>query len=326
MLCYSGVIGMKLVAKQLLQSIMLSVAIPAVMISGLSAGSRPDNHEVLPNKDLPKHNITVLNKNGSSEMMNLEEYVLGVVLGEVSPEFHDEALKAQAVAARTYALYCIHVSNKHSGAVCMDYSCCQAYCDADEYLSQGGSNQGLDKVSAAVENTAGEIVTYDSELICATYFASSGGMTEDALEVWGRSYPYLNAVPSPGEENCGYYEKQVTISPVQLQETLGVQLTGKPNSWFGMVKYTVGGGVDLMRIGGRLYTGVELRKLFNLRSTIISINATDDKIYIVTKGYGHRVGMSQHGANAMALNGKDYSQILSHYYANTSLSQFEYGN
>lgn len=315
-------------AKQFIQSLLLAGALPAVMISALSNSfSKMDEQPMLPETNREHYVITVLDGDGMPQEMELENYVTGVVLGEVSAEFNAEALKAQAVAARTYTLYCIEVLKKHSGgAVCTDYHCCQAYWDPEEYSGDRGTDLELQKVIDAVEDTAGEVLRYGSDLICATYFASSGGITEDAMEVWGKSYPYLKSVESPGEEDCGYYSERISMSPSELQETLGVELKGSPLTWFGMVKHTVGGGVDLMRIGGRLYTGVELRRLLKLRSTVMMITATENEIMIDTKGYGHRVGMSQHGANAMANQGRGYRDILAHYYTDTTLYQVERGN
>lgn len=319
------VMSVKRMLKQVLQSFMMAGIIPALMISAISNGYSKENTGFDSRKEtIHRREITVLDSDGNPQLMELEAYITRVLLGEVSPEFHPEALKAQAVAARTYTLYCIEVLQKHSGgAVCTDYHCCQAYCEPGKYICSGGTSMGLKQVTDAVEATAGEVLTFGSGLICATYFASSGGHTEDAAEVWGKSYPYLQSVDSPGEEDCGYFSQQVTLSLTELQDALGVQLSGRPSSWFGMVRYTVGGGVDLMRIGGKLYTGVELRKLLKLRSTVMTVTATDDSILIDTKGYGHRVGMSQHGANAMAKSGSDYQKILAHYYRNTTLQQMQ---
>ena len=315
---------MKIALKQFSQSLVLAGLLPAVMISAISKSF--DKTEV-PTETYeqiaPGANISVIDGNEKAHVMNLEEYICGVLLGEVSAQFHEEALKAQAVAARTYTLYCIDALKKHdTGAVCTDSSCCQAYCTPEEYINNGGTSKEVQKVMAAVNATAGEAIYFDSKLICATYFASSGGQTEDALEVWGGTYPYLKAVESPGEEDCGSFYGQVTLAPEDLMKLLDVSFTGSPISWFGMVKYTVGGGVDLIRIGGRLYTGIELRKRLNLRSTIVKITATEDVIRFDTKGYGHRVGMSQHGANAMAQRGMDYCSILKHYYTDVSISSY----
>lgn len=320
-----GVILMKLALKQFSQSLVLAGLLPAVMISAISrVFDKTQMPAVALEQPVSGHKIAVLKDAENVDTMELEEYITAVLLGEVSAQFHTEALKAQAVAARTYTLYCIDILKKHnSGAVCTDPDCCQAYCSPEEYLNKGGSLQEVQKVIAAVNETAGQVMYYNSRLICATYFASSGGQTEDALEVWGSSYPYLKAVESPGEEECGYYSDQVTLAPQELMKLLDVHFTGSPASWFGMVKYTVGGGVDLIRIGGHLYTGRELRKLLNLKSTIITVTATDDAIIFNTKGYGHRVGMSQHGANAMAYKGMDYDSIVKHYYTGVSIGSYQ---
>lgn len=312
---------MKLALKQFSQSLVLAGLLPAVMISTIS---RVFNKTQTFEKDLEQivsgHQITVFNEAGMADVMDLEEYICGVVLGEVSAQFHKEALKAQAVAARTYTIYCIDILKKHSsGAVCTNPGCCQAYCSLEEYINKGGNLHEAQKVVEAVNETAGQVIYYNSKPICATYFASSGGQTEDALEVWGGSYPYLKSVDSPGEEECGYFTGQITVTPEKLMELLGASFTGNPASWFGMVKHTAGGGVDLIRIGGRLYTGRELRTLLKLKSTIMTVTATNDEIIFDTKGYGHRVGMSQHGANAMAYGGMDYYSIVKHYYTDVSI-------
>lgn len=316
---------MKMIMNQLWQSLILAGLLPSVLISVISSAyTRSDSRPVLPEDPTEAYMIKVIGEDGETRDMALDSYITCVVLGEVSTDFHAEALKAQIVAARTYTMYCIEVLNKHSvGAVCTDYHCCQAYCEPDEYLNDGGTLDGLNKVKDAVEATEGEVLHYGSDLICATYFASSGGYTEDALEVWGENYPYLQTVASPGEEDCGYFSQRSIMTPSEFQEALGVTLTGTPSGWFGMVKYTVGGGVDLIRIGGRLYTGVELRRLLKLRSTVMTFTVDDDSIVIDTKGYGHRVGLSQHGANAMAKNGSDYRSILKHYYADTTIYRLE---
>lgn len=317
---------MKIVLKQLAQSLVLAGVLPAMMISSISNvyGNKASPPSVNPVRSVEAHEITVIDKTGKANKMEQEEYILGVVLGEVSAQFHEEALKAQAVAARTYTLYCIDTLKKHSGgAVCIDPQCCQAYCSPEEFIRKGGTDKEVQRVKEAVSSTGNEVLYYGSKLICATYFASSGGQTEDALEVWGTTYPYLKAVTSPGEEDCGYYYDRLTMTPEELKNTLGVSLSGNPSTWFGMVKYTAGGGVDLIRIGGRLYTGVELRKMFKLRSTIATITVTDGIISIDTKGYGHRVGMSQHGANAMAKQEVQYRDILKYYYTDVEIAEYK---
>lgn len=263
--------------------------------------------------------VQVLMENDLIQTMALEEYLTGVVLGEMPASFEPEALKAQAVVARTYTLK----SSKHENAsVCTDYACCQAYCSRSDYLSAGHTQAELDKVTDAVTATCGQVLTYDDKLIDATYFSCSGGRTEDALAVWGADVPYLQAVDSPGEENAAHYIDTVQFTSGEFQTKLGTQLTGSPGSWIGTVTYTDGGGVDTIQIGGISYTGTQLRQLLDLRSTAFAITAVGDTITITTKGFGHRVGMSQYGADAMAVAGSSFREILAHYYPGTMLVEY----
>ena len=260
-------------------------------------------------------------ENGISTEMELESYVLGVVLAEVPSSFEPEALKAQAVAARTAALY-ICTTGRHGGAVCTGYGCCQAYISPENYYAIGGTRERLEKVAQAVEATARQVLMYEGQLVCASYFSCSGGRTEDAVAVWGSEVPYLQAVDSPGEEFAAVFTDQFYFTPSELREKLCVSIPGNPDTWFGDVTYTDGGGVDTMVIGGVAYRGTTLRVLLGLRSTAFTVTVTGDIICFETKGYGHRVGMSQYGAQAMALAGKDYAEILTHYYQGAELSQY----
>ena len=169
--------------------------------------------------------------------------------------------------------------------------------------------------------TAGQVLYYEDRLIMATYFSSAGNATEDAKAVWGNSVPYLVAVSSPEGDNR-YNGEKISFTAKEFQEKLGATLKGKPESWFGAVTYTVGGGVDQIRIGGKLYKGTLLREKLGLRSTDFSVTTTDTVVTFTTNGYGHRVGLSQYGADAMAVNGSDYEQILLHYYTGTRLGQY----
>ena len=262
----------------------------------------------------------VRREGGSVEKWDMDEYLTGVVLGEMPAYFEPEALKAQAVAARTYAAKAQDTGGKHGdGSVCMDSRCCQAYQDPDGYLSSGGSPEDVTKIRQAVEDTSGYVLTYDGELIEAVYFSCSGGSTEDAAAVWGTEVPYLQATDSPGEENAAHNADSVTFTAAQFQEALGRSLAGDPESWFGGVTYTDGGGVAEMEIGGESYTGVRLRQLLGLRSTAFTVTAEGGSVRVDTRGYGHRVGMSQYGADAMAAAGSTFREILSHYYSGTTL-------
>lgn len=256
---------------------------------------------------------------GEVVTMDLEEYVVGVVLSEMPASFEMEALKAQAVAARTYALKTYTDGKKHDGAVCDSHSCCQGYMTEEDYLQRGWNEKYVRRVQQAVAQTAGQVLTYDGKLIRATYFSCAGGYTEAALAVWGRDYAYLQSVESPGEEETVYFSDSKSFTLDDFQEALGISLSGEPTSWFGSIIYTTGGGVDSMEIGGIVYRGTTLRSLLGLRSTVFQVIVRDDCITFHTRGYGHRVGMSQYGADAMAALGNSYDQILFHYYQNTEL-------
>lgn len=257
------------------------------------------------------------------ESMELDEYITGVLLGEIPAGFHTEAKKAQAVVARTYTLRTVLFKDKHPGAVCTDPACCQGYCSAEEYLKQGGSAEAVSLAREAVLATEGLVLTYKGELIDATYFSCSGGQTEDAVAVWGADVPYLQSVVSPGEENAAHYSDTVTFTAQQFQQALGRTLTGQPEGWIGAVIYTQGGGVGTMYIGGQAYSGTQLRSLLGLRSTAFSVSVSQGLLTVTTKGFGHRVGMSQYGAEAMAQEGNSYRQILQHYYTGSKLQAMD---
>ncbi len=316
---------MKQFWREMKLAILMGMVVPGLIVwfgAALMNRDRPQVPETQPESTVSTvqwaYEIPVRNDD-QVESCDLEEYLVGVVLGEMPASFEEEALKAQAVVARTYTLRANTVYSKHGdGSVCTDSGCCQAYLSPKEYLSRGGTRENLDKIKAAVTATAGQVLTYEGALIEATYFSCSGGTTEDAVAVWGTDYPYLQSVESPGEEYATHYTDTVSFTPGEFEKALGVDLPGAPDSWFGPVTYTEGGGVDTMVIGGKTYRGTDLRMTLGLRSTVFSVSA-GEKIVITTKGFGHRVGMSQYGADAMAAGGSGYGEILAHYYQGTEL-------
>ena len=271
--------------------------------------------------DSTQRDISVLAEDGGVVRLPMNEYLTCVVLAEMPVSFEEEALKAQSVVARTYAMRAANGSSKHeTAAVCMQPSCCQAYMTADTYLQNGGKPEEIQNIRKIVDSTDGLVLTYEGDLIEATYFSCSGGVTEDAVAVWGTVVPYLQSVESPGEEGAKYYMDSVTFSAQDFATALGLGLRGDPAQWFSEVTYTDGDGVDTMVIGGETFSGTELRKLLSLRSTAFTISPEGDSITIHTRGYGHRVGMSQYGANAMAVGGSTYQEILAHYYQGAELT------
>ena len=320
---------MKQFWKDLWFAVFLGLILPGVILSAAASytDSSPDSDPVsVPaaalSETMPEGTaLPVLVRAGEEvQEEDLDAYLVGVVLGEMPTDFAPEALKAQSVAARTYAWKAYITGGKHhDGSVCTQSGCCQAYIDPQQYLEQGGSLEGLAKVRQAVAATSGLVLSYQGELIEATYFSCSGGQTEDAVAVWGTDYPYLQSVESPGEEDAVHYEDVLTYSLQQFQDALGIALSDPPEQWFSQVEYTNGGGIASVNIGGQSYTGTQLRSLLGLPSTRFSIQVVSDTVTITTNGYGHRVGMSQYGADAMAVSGSSFQEILAHYYPGTTL-------
>lgn len=315
--------------KRILLSLILGVGIPWVVFGAAweLRAWEPEAAQTLPSEEVthptaPKETIPVLLEDGTVGHMELDAYLTGVLLKELPANFEEQAKMAQAVVARTYALRTVERGIKHSPpAICTKSRCCQAYISVEEYLASGGSMEAVISARLAVENTAGWVLTYEGKLIDATYFSCSGGKTEDALAVWGSDIPYLQSVESPGEEHASHYTDTVSYTSEAFQQALGVTLPGRANSWFGEMTYTQGGGVDTVVIGGSTYKGTTLRTLLGLRSTAFTLTATADSVVITTKGFGHRVGMSQYGADAMAAAGSSWEEILKHYYRGAEIDK-----
>ena len=309
----------------------MGIVIPGILM-GAAVSLMDKEPEVLPTEPAPVVQetqalaepdpimIPVLGSDGEIIRMELNGYLTGVVLAEMPASFETEALKAQAVVARTYAIRAWERGRKHEdAAVCMNPACCQGYTSEEQYMARGGTAENVEKIRNAVNATGTDVLTYDGELIEATYFSCSGGSTEDAVAVWGTDVPYLQAVESPGEEGAVYYSDTVTYKAENFAVALGMKLTGDPANWLGAVEYTDGGGVASMVIGGVTFKGTTLRSALGLRSTAFTIETSGNIITITTRGYGHRVGMSQYGADAMAVSGSTCAEILTYYYQGTEL-------
>lgn len=304
----------------------LGFVVPAVIFSGVNKNNVPEDATYTTDAivtEVSVQKISVMDRNGSIHLMDIDEYITCVVLCEMPADFHTEALKAQAVVARTYAMRRLVGNEKHPGAsVCTEFSCCQGFRTEAEFIEQGGTAEEVERIRNAVAQTSCEVVVYDGKLAEATYFSCSGGTTEDAKAVWGADIPYLQSVDSPGEEHAVYYTDTVSYSADEFFRCLGQD---KPSGfgWLGSISYTTGGGVDTIEINGVSYSGTKFRQLLGLRSTAFMITSLADTVTITTKGYGHRVGMSQYGAEAMAVGGSDYKQILKHYYSGTEIVAYQ---
>lgn len=305
---------MEKLSSQLRQSIFMGLLLPVLLIGGV--GNLAEKAE-MPSFYTKDSAVSVCLTDGTE--LALDAYLQRVLLGEMPISFEKEALKAQAVAARTYTAKAM-AGGKHGGKLCTDSTCCQAFCDAAAFVSF--TPEEREKAADAVRETDALVLTYDGALIEATFFSCSGGRTEDAVAVWGTDYPYLRSVESPGEEAAKYDTDSRLVSKRELETALEITLSDNAASWAGAVQLTSGGGVETIELGGKRFLGVYLRKALGLRSTAFTVTPEGDALRFDTRGYGHRVGLSQYGANAMAADGADFREILRHYYPGTALLNY----
>lgn len=265
----------------------------------------------------------------------LEEYLVGVVAGEMPASFELEALKAQAVAARTLAVYQMPAyggkgCSRHAGAdVCSSYAHCQDWISLDHMRKNWGQNfeGNLNKIQHAVQETKGQIMTYEGKPIEVFYHSTSNGKTEEVSEVFSNSLPYYTTVDSSGEENAPMYEGSVTLKNSEFADKFysryGIRLD--PNNLASQIQinsYTGSGRIREITVGGKRLRATEFRLLYGLNSTDITFIFGKDTITMKTKGFGHGVGMSQSGANYMAKQGYSYKDILLHYYRGVEIDHY----
>ena len=262
-----------------------------------------------------KQMVTIYRSNGIILEIGLEEYIVGVVAAEMPASFSNEALKAQSVVARTYALRKIFRGERLTDTVST-----QAYIDMDQMKSKWGNEfeKYYNKIKKAVSATEGEFITYQGNYINAVYHSTSNGYTEDAVNVWKESYPYLKSVESSWDKNVSSYERTITKDFQNLLDITG--LTDEELE-IKILSRDVNGRVQYVQIGDKIYTGIEFRNLLGLRSADFDIEKNDNNIKITTRGYGHGVGMSQYGANEMAKAGYNYRQIINHYYTGVQIQK-----
>ena len=244
----------------------------------------------------------------------LEEYVAGVVAAEMPAAFHEVALKAQAVAARTYQVRQMQAAGTDS----VLYDVGQAYITTEEQKEKWGENYSFygAKIRKAVRETAGEIMVYEGEPILAAFHAQSAGKTEDAVQVWNSDVPYLKSVNSSEDKKAPQHEITVTFSMEEVKEKLG-------STELSVRSRTDAGYVSELQAGERILSGREVREKLGLRSASFRIEKKDGAFCFTTYGYGHGVGMSQYGASFLAEEGKTYREILRHYYSGVEFQMLE---
>lgn len=258
-------------------------------------------------------------ESGNIVEVPLEEYVAGVVAGEMPVTFETEALKAQAVAARSYVLKKIEQNYKNSYDV-VDTVLNQVYLD-DESLKNKWKDkyeERIQKIKKVVLDTKGEYLTYNGKVIEAFFFSTSSGLTENCEEVFVEALPYLRSVDSHYDEISPVYETQKVINYTEFCNKLGIE--NVPLN-INITKTTSTGRIKNITINGVNFTGNQVTQKLGLRSNYFEIKQDNDNVIVTTKGYGHGVGMSQYGANGMAKEGYTYKDILNHYYTNVEISK-----
>ncbi len=272
--------------------------------------------------------VRLARQDGSVEELTMEDYLWGVVAAEMPASFEPEALKAQAAAARTYTVTLQNAAEpKHGDAqVCDDSACCQAYVDRSTAEARWGLQAGEfgDKITRAVSETDGLGVLYRGQPIQAVFFSSAAGRTVDAVEVWGSSVDYLKGVDSPEGDEVPNYRSQAVLTADQVRAAVldacpGADLSGDPEGWITGLAANSAGNVSQVTVGGVELTGAQARTILGLRSASFTVSYADGAFTFDVTGYGHGVGMSQYGANAMAKDGADFQEILTWYYTGTEV-------
>lgn len=270
-------------------------------------------------------------KTSQTEELSLDDYLYGVVSSEMPASFEKEALKAQAIVARTYTIYQITKSKgKHGDAdICDDYKCCQAWISKEDRLAKWSENEAeanWNKIVEAVDSTQGKIITYNGSPIDAFFHSNSGGITETASNVWGGdNFPYLQSVQTSGEDGYTQYSSEVEFSQSEFIDKIKTkhpdfEIDFNDNSCVQILEYTESGRIRTIKFGNIQIAGTEARTLLGLKSTNFSFEIVDGKIKFKVLGYGHGVGMSQTGADSMAKAGSSAEEIIKHFYSGVEIS------
>lgn len=318
----------RILAAALLLTILM-FSLPAIPQDGTpepAVSAAPAKKAARLDKDA-KRSIVLLTGEETQEI-SVRDYLIGVVAAEMPASFEEEALKAQAVAARSYLQRALEKGSRHENAdICGDSDCCQAYKSEKELREAWGDKyEGyIKKIEKAVSDTDGEYLSFEGEPAMAAFHSSSSGTTENSGELWN-GLPYLVSVDTPEtEKDVPNFISTLELREIDFRDTIlyakpEADMTGDADNWVGELTRDEAGRIGSIVIGGESFSGSELRSLFSLRSTDFSLAHEGGIFTFTVKGYGHGVGMSQYGANVMAKNGADYREILSHYYPGTSLS------
>ena len=270
------------------------------------------------------------NDTGVVEDVFIDDYLCNVVSAEMPANYEIEALKAQAIVARTYTIYKIKNKKHENADICDDSNCCQAWISKEDRLARWEESlreSNWKKIEEAVYSTKGKIITYQNEPINAFFHSNSGGKTEVPVNVWGGTgYPYLQTVETVGEDSYSQYSSEVILSQQELIEKLKTKYADITIDFnnaedIKILEYTDGDRVKTVKFGNHNLSGVEVRTLLGLRSANFTITQENGNIKFSVKGYGHGVGMSQTGADSMAKQGSTAEDIIHHFYTDVEIKE-----
>ena len=266
------------------------------------------------------------------EEMPLDIYLYGVVASEMPASFNIEALKAQAVVARTYTIYKIMMGSKHqdiNADICDSSLCCQAWISKENRLAKWEENKQSKywrKIEEAVNSTIGKVILYENKPINAFFHSNSGGKTEGSENVWGKRYEYLQTVETSGEDAYTSYNSEIKISKDELIKRMlenysEFKIDFEKEDAIKILEFTQGDRIEKIKIGNVEISGVEARKIFGLKSAKFNFNILDNFIEFKVIGYGHGVGLSQCGSDLLAKSGKKFDEIIKYYYKDVAISE-----
>lgn len=320
------------------RSVMAALALTVLLFGGayLAAGGEtavPEEDAVQERSPQGQRDSEVrlsVQDGGVVTSMTLETYLRGVVRGEMPASFELEALKAQAAAERTYVCYQLAAGRKeaHPDAdMCTDPACCSAWMAEETAREKWGEDFAAweSRIEEAVSATNGQIALYGGQPILAVFHSSSAGKTAEAGDVWSGDVPYLQSVASPeGEETVPNYYSAPSFTAEEARALLAaahpeLTFSGGPDRWFGAAEQDESGRVKTLTVCGTALRGVEVRRIFALRSACFTVDASADGVTFRVTGYGHGVGMSQYGANELARQGRTWQEILEWYYAGVTI-------
>lgn len=276
-----------------------------------------NNSKELENKELENSSKPVkVSYNGENLTMDVDDYVLGVLACEMPASFNEEALKAGAVVARTFYFYKL-LNNDAYVAKTTDQ------CFINELEMREKWKDDFDKyyniLKNIVNDTSGEFVSYNGDIIESFYFSMSNGYTENVENVFGASRPYLVSVDSSWDKGLNSYQKEEYFTKSEFLDKLGLEDSSDIN--IDIISKNESGRINTIKVNGKVFKGTDFRKKLGIRSTDAVVEVLENKVKIVTKGYGHGVGLSQYGANEMAKLGYNYKDIIKHYYVGTEISK-----